>query len=110
MTNCLHLTMRREYTDRPLLFFRCVYMAAIMMIMMLMLMILLRFFSGGCCSTQSSNYSGFLMVLYLCRTDCFKCSFLNKIVMTAILDFTFDQHVPYLRILKCFFCDQREYF
>ena len=30
--------------------------------------------------------------------------------MAAILDFAFDQHVPYLRILKCFFCDPRQYF
>ena len=71
MTNILPLTMRREYTD-IVFFWKCLYSNSDVDVN--------DFFSDAGCSTRNSLDSGFLMVPPLCRTDCFKCSFFNRIV------------------------------
>ena len=73
MTNILPLTMRREYTD-IVFFWKCLYGNYDVDVNDFV-----SFFSGGC-STWNSLDSGFLMVPPLCRTDCFKRSFFNRIV------------------------------
>ena len=72
MTNILHvpLTMRREYTD-IVFFWKCLYGNYDVDVNDFV-----SFFSDGGCSTRNSIDSGFLMVPFLCRTDCF----FNRIV------------------------------
>ena len=72
MTNILPLTMRREYTD-IVFFWKCLYGNYDVKDFV-------SFFSDGGCSTRNSLDSGFLMVPPLCRTDCFKRSFFNRLV------------------------------
>ena len=74
MTNILPLTMRREYTD-IVFFWKCLYGNYDVDVNNFV-----SFFSDGGCSTRNSLDSGFLMVPPLCRTDCFKRSFFNRIV------------------------------
>ena len=73
MTNILPLTMRREYTD-IVFFWKCLYCNYDVDVNDFV-----SFFSGGC-STRNAIDSGLLMVPPLCRTDCFKRSFFNRIV------------------------------
>ena len=74
MTNILPLTMRREYTN-IVFFWTCLYgnydVDGSDFV---------SFFYDGGCSTCNSIDSGFLMVPPLCRSDCFKRSFFNRIV------------------------------
>ena len=74
MTNILPLSMRREYTD-IVFFWKCLYGNYDVDVNDFV-----SFFSDGGCSTRNSLDSGFLMVPPLCRTDCFKRSFFNRIV------------------------------
>ena len=74
MTNILPLTMRREYTD-IFFFWKCLYGNYDVDVNDFV-----SFFSDGGCSTRNLLDSGFLMVPPLCRTDCFKRSFFNRIV------------------------------
>ena len=74
MTNILPLTMRREYTD-IVFFWKCLYGKFDVDVNDFV-----SFFSDGGCSPRNSIDSGFLMVPPLCRTDCFKRSFFNRIV------------------------------
>ena len=71
MTNILPLTMRREYND-IVFFWKCLYGNYDVDVV--------SFFSDGGCSTCNPLDSGFLMVPPLCRTDCFKRSFFNRII------------------------------
>ena len=74
MTNILPLTMRREYTH-IIFFCKCLngnYDVDDNAFV--------SFFSDGGCSTRNSLASGFLMVPPLCRIDCFKRRFFNRIV------------------------------
>ena len=74
MTNILPLTMRREYTD-IVFFWKCLYGNYDVDVTDFV-----SFFSDCGCSTRNSIDSGFLMVPPLCRADCFKRSFFNRIV------------------------------
>ena len=74
MTSILPLSMRREYTD-IVFFWKCLYGNYDVDVNDFV-----SFFSDDGCSTRNSLDSGFLMVPPLCRTDCFKRSFFNRIV------------------------------
>ena len=74
MTNILLLTRRLEYTD-IVFFWKCLYGNYDVDDNDFV-----SFFSDGGCSTRNSIDYGFLMVPPLCRTDCFKPSFFNRIV------------------------------
>ena len=74
MTNILPLTIRREYTG-IVFFWKCLYGNYDVDVNDFVC-----FFSDGGCSTRNSLDSVFLTVPPLCRTDCFKRSFFNRIV------------------------------